>query len=391
MLASPSNRSQRRKLRQLIENAKSNVPLYKRLYADVSLSDQALSVPQMLERLPIITKSDLTSAPLDQRTNRRFDPKTLSVESTTGSTGQPFALRVDQSYIQKRNLRFLKGLLAAGYRPWQRLMLLTDRYADSTRAKLNRHYVSIEQSTSKILDAYQYIRPQVLYGFLTPLRLLAESLPSNSHRPKLIVSTAEMLDPRSRQQLETAFGCRVSDFYGLTEMGLVAHQGSKNAAYIMSSNSILTELIPDPNGSDRFRMIMTNLELHSSPVIRFESGDLAHVKTVDGRPAVVAIEGRCIDTIVRRDGSELSPYRITDALRDVAGLKRFKVTQRSVGEFHIELEVAAEARAKSEQNVRAILERLLGPDLNIAVYFRRKLIPDGARKFRPVESHVGRP
>ena len=134
---------------------------------------------------------------------------------------------------------------------------------------------------------------------------------------------------------------------------------------------------------------MTNLDLRASPVIRFDSGDLAYARPVDGALEITAFEGRAIDAIACRDGSELSPYRITDALRDVPGVSRFKVTQRDLTRFDVDLEAAPSARSQAADQVRAILGALLGPGLELTFRFSDRLIPDGTRKFRPVESQLG--
>lgn len=134
---------------------------------------------------------------------------------------------------------------------------------------------------------------------------------------------------------------------------------------------------------------MTNLDLHASPMIRYDTGDLAFVQeTVDG-PAIRCFEGRVIDTVVARDGSELSPYRITDALRDIPGLRRFKVTQQTIDEFDVAVEID-EAAASVRQRVESVFERLLGTGLQLKVLAVDQLICDGAQKFRPVESRVAR-
>jgi len=393
LLISGANRRQRKKLLRLIADARANVPMYRHLYADLELDDPDLALPEILSRLPVISKDDLMSATLDERRNRRCARAALLEESTTGSSGQPFTLYVDNRYTRVRNLRFLRGLLSAGFRPWHRVMLLTDRHTGSTRVGHNRYYVSVEQSTTAILDAYRRIRPHVLYGFLTPLRLLAECLTDTGEdprRPRLVISTAEMLDPHTRQLLRDAFGCPVSDFYGLTEMGLVAWQRPDIEGYIMSPNSVLTELIPNTGSKDRYKIIMTNLDLHASPIIRFDSGDLARVRNIDSKPVIVAFEGRCIDTIIRRAGEEISPYRITDAFRDLPGLRRFKITQHEITRFLVELEVDDQQQERIARDTRAILEKLLGADLQLDIQFRSKLVSEGSRKFRPVESLVAR-
>jgi phenylacetate-CoA ligase len=386
------NGAQRRKLRRLLVDAFRNVPMYRTLYGSLGLTESDFADPRILTRLPILSKAQLVATSLTDRTDRRFEVSRLTAESTTGSTGQPFTLYLDSRYRRRRNLRFLHGLMSAGYRPWHRMLLLTDRHAGLTR-KHNRYYQSVEQPAGEILDAYLKIRPQVLYGFATPLRMLAENLVRSGQehpRPRLVVSTAEMLDPATRRTLASAFSCPVYDFYGMTEMGLVAWQRRAVDGYITSRNAVVTELLPRDSCDGRYRMVMTNLDLRASPIIRFDSGDLAFADDIDGELRVMAFEGRSIDTIIRRDGGELSPYRITDALRDIPGVRRFKVTQRRMNGLTVDLEVDSRLRKQAVDRIRSILDELLGGGVDLSFGFTDKLVPDGAPKFRPIESLVPR-
>jgi hypothetical protein len=133
---------------------------------------------------------------------------------------------------------------------------------------------------------------------------------------------------------------------------------------------------------------MTNLDLRASPIIRLDSGDLAYADDMDGELRVMAFEGRSIDTIVRTDGTELSPYRITDALRDIRGVRRFKVTQRRLNGLTIELEVDPSLRSQAVNEIRSILDALLGDCVNLSFGFSDNLVAEGALKFRPVESRM---
>lgn len=385
--------TQQRKLRRLLAEAVSHVPFYRRSWKGLGLSSGELADPAVLARLPVLTKAELAGIPARERASRRFDLGRLAEESTTGSTGQPFSLYVDAAYRRRRNARFLRALLSSGYRPWQRLMLLTDRHAGSGLRRGRLHYVSVEQPTDAIAEAYARIRPAVLYGFATPLRLLAEHLRAagtDYPRPRLVISTAEVLDPATRRALAGAFSCPVADFYGMTEMGLVAWKRPGSAGYLMSHNAVVTEFVPAESCPGRYRMLMTNLDLLASPLIRFDSGDLAVLEEIDGKPTVTAFEGRRIDTVVCRDGSELSPYRITDALRDVAGLRRFRVTQRRTTDFAVDVEAEPAARETIARQIATIFDNLLGEGLQLEFTYSDRLVAEGARKFRPVTSEVPR-
>src|SRR5690606_7894901 len=97
---------QLRKLRRLLLDAWANVPMYRSLLGASGISSGELANLRDLARLPVITKSLLLATPIDRRTNRLFDASSLTRESTTGSTGQPFSLHMDRRYLWLRNLRF---------------------------------------------------------------------------------------------------------------------------------------------------------------------------------------------------------------------------------------------------------------------------------------------
>ena len=103
---------------------------------------------------------------------------------------------------------------------------------------------------------------------------------------------------------------------------------------------------------------------------------------------VVALEGRRLDTIVGRDGSELSPYEITLALQGLSGLNRFKVTQRAYSELLVELEADADAQDGLARKTRSLLREILGEDTVVDIRFRDRLVPEGSRKFGTIESLV---
>lgn len=384
--------AQLRILRRLLLDAWANVPMYRSLYGASGISVRELANLRDLTRLPVITKSLLLATPIEQRTNRLFDTSRLIRESTTGSTGQPFSLYIDRRYIWLRNLRFLGGLTSVGYRPWHRLMLLTDRHRNSSR-RGNWHYQSVERPTAELAERYRTVQPEVLYGFATPLRLLADCLSKEQARitkPLFVISTAEMLDTGTRQTLQAVFRCPVVDFYGMTEMGLAAWQRPGASEYIMSSRALI-ELVGDATCHGRYRMLMTNLDLRASPIIRLDTGDLVHVDDSSGRPTITAFEGRQIDSILCDDGTEISPYAVTDALRDIPGLRRFRITQHEFNAVAVELEVDSGLRDEAVNRIRLVLGELLGNGIDLSFAFQDSIITAGARKFRPVESRVPRP
>ena len=86
----------------------------------------------------------------------------------------------------------------------------------------------------------------------------------------------------------------------------------------------------------------------------------------------------------------MSPYRITDAFRDISGVERFKVTQHDLTAFEIGLEADPAVRGRVETEISDVLESLLGAGLQLVFRYDSEIIPQGSVKFRPVESRISR-
>jgi phenylacetate-CoA ligase len=296
---------------------------------------------------------------------------------------------MEPSYVAKRNFRFLRGLAAAGYRPWHKLMLLTETDRPGRRYLGRWSYASIGARAADNARAFRAYRPRILYGCATPLRLLAEQLESaGGPLPALqcVITTAEVLDTASRELLEKVLAAPVRDFYGLTEMGLVAWQARGADHYSVERNSIVTELIPLDEDSGRCRLLMTNLELFAAPLIRYDTGDI--VITENGR--IIGFEGRQLDVLTNSDGERISPYRITTAMQKLAGLRRFKLIETKIGSFALSVEADSDQHVSISRDATALLEELFGNEIKLDIQYMDRLIPEGTRKFRTIESHVPR-
>src|SRR5690606_628081 len=90
---------------------------YRRRFEQAGLRPDEHFTLDTLRRLPPVTKQELQEAAAAGELNTR-DPAIgrLATEYSSGSTGTPFAIQVDRAYKVNRNLRFLRGLYAAGYR-----------------------------------------------------------------------------------------------------------------------------------------------------------------------------------------------------------------------------------------------------------------------------------
>ena len=210
------DRIQKKKLGRLVRHAYATVPYYRTLMDCAGIKPNDIRSPADLASLPLTRKHDLQVLSLANIISSEFDPDRLTVEHTSGSTGQPFSLYFDPGFLRTRNLLFLRALISCGYRPWKKLLLITDLKNKSGTGPLpGWYYTSILHPPEILLQDLNRIKPDILYGCMTPLKILADFLLTSGqrfHRPAAIISTAETLDTNTRHLIENAFTTELFDF-----------------------------------------------------------------------------------------------------------------------------------------------------------------------------------
>lgn len=389
---------QAEKLRNLVRHAYETVPYYRVLFDKNGLKPETITSTDDLKLIPITRKADLQILPIDQLISTSFNGEALTAEHTSGSTGQPFSVHYDSDFVVLRNLLFLRALRATGYRFGQKMLLITD--LKNKRAKLfppRWHYTSLLNSQQQLCEDLNRLKPDILYGCKTPLKLLADHIEQthiNIHHPAKVISTAETLDPPTRRLLAEAFKAEIYDFYGLTEMGIVGWECKFHDGYHLSEDTTIVEYLPVKNLEGAFKLVMTNLHLKAMPLIRFETGDIIYPGS-DRRcgcgcrfSRFQRVEGRLADVICLKDGQRLSPYRLTCALETVEGLKTYRVIQDSLDRFTVLYESGIPDHKAVEEGICSALHAELGNQIETIVRKAEQSLSRPGRKFRIVESRI---
>ena len=389
-------RIQKQKLQRIVHSAYSNVGYYRRIFDEAGVGPDRIENVEDLRKIPLTTKAELQKWSVHDRLHRGFSAKTLARQHSSGSTGQPFTVYYDRGYHMIRNMLFLRGLMAAGYRFGRKIELITDS-GKKEKKLLRWHYCSILDSPERILASLNANKPDLVYGCKTPLIRLAEHIVHSGvqvHKPGCIISTAELLDAESRLLLESVFSARVLDFYGSTEMGLVGWQCSEGRGYHVSADSVIIELLPVDAASGLSKMVMTNLDLMAMPFIRYDSGDLC-TDFFEGQcgcgrtlSRIQKVEGRQVDCIKMRDGRMISPYRVTCAMEKILGVLKYQVIQTDWDDFTVNVQCRSSDATAAKDAVRKTMYRLLGNGVRIHLASDAAVQAPVEGKFRVVKSLV---
>ncbi len=138
--------------------------------------------------------------------------------------------------------------------------------------------------------------------------------------------------PETRRRIESAWGARVIDHSGMTEVGPVAVEPfDKPGCLVPLSDHYIAEIVDPKTGTATSdgttgELVLTNLGRLGSPLIRYRTGDLVQPKRgADGRVYFVGgIIGRADDMIHLR-GNNVYPSAIESIVRRFPEVAEYRV------------------------------------------------------------------
>lgn len=381
----------RKRLRKLVRHAYRWTRYYRRRFDEAGISPDMIRSEADLPLIPASSRAELQGAGPDALTSRAFDRRHLTIEKTSGSSGRPLELYVDRAWVARRNAMFLRALGASGYRLPQKMVLLTSGPGRYRAWPLRWRYVPFDTAPDVVVEQVRQFAPVILYGWVTPLRRLAEHLrEGGGDMPSVrtVVATAETLDARTRRFLETRIGAEVFQIYGLTEMGAVGWECRAHDGLHVAEESTIVESVDG-------RLLLTNLALLGTPLLRYDCGDLADWHECAecacgcGYRRLARVEGREVDCVRLQDGRLVSPYQFTLALEGVKSLATYQVIQTSLDRIEVKY-VLRSRDPEASGRVRSALAGLVGSEIAIVPEELRDLTPEPGRKFRVVERRIER-
>ncbi|MBD3671891.1 MAG: AMP-binding protein [Planctomycetaceae bacterium] len=185
--------------------------------------------------------------------------------------------------------------------------------------------------------------------------------------------------PAIRQQIESAFGARVFDHWGMTEIGSLGVESVNYAdgLYLLETECIAE--ITDPESGqpveagETGELVITNLGRWGSPVIRYRTGDLVREDLTESPDGLClkrlrgGVLGRADDMMTIR-GNNVFPSSIDAIVREfdrVAEYRMHFTTRREMNHLKIEIEpLASLAGTDAEQELLTDINRAIKDRMN---------------------------
>ncbi len=335
-------------LRQLVRTAYSEVPFYRHLFDSAGVSWSDIREVGDLQRLPVVTKSMLRACAGQTTRPTGFR---CHVESSSGSTGEPFLVSEDSQTAGYRRAAFMLALEWAGWkagephlqtgatlgRDWR--LLLKDML-------LRCHYVPAmhldDESMDRVLDTISTRRLRHLWGYpcaLNALALRARAVGWNGSPMSSVVTWADQLYPEYRVNIETTFRTKVLDTYGCAEGMQISAQCGHGEHYHVQAMDTIVEYLDEcgePVKVGRLgRVVLTRLLPGPMPFLRYDVGDLAvpcaRQACSCGRQweLMQSIVGRQTDVVVSPSGKRFFLHFFSLYLECFPEIQEYQVVQTS--------------------------------------------------------------
>jgi len=161
-----------------------------------------------------------------------------------------------------------------------------------------------------------------------------------------------------RDQLEAAWGARVLDHYGLTEVGPVAfeHADTPGSMAVLTSHYVAEVIDVDASGIGE--LVLTTLKRTSCPVVRYRTGDLVRLQ---GDRLFGGIHGR-VDDMLHVRGNNVYPSAVEAIVRRFPEVAEFRLVVEESGalvDMRVELEPRPDAAGDLASRVQQALRKEL--------------------------------
>lgn len=399
------------RLREFLSKVGKHVPYYRNLFRERAFDPSTVRSISDLARLPFLTK-EIIRANTDQLKSEVAQG--LSRFNTGGSSGEPLIF-----FLGKERVSHDVAAKWRATRWWNvdigdpeivvwgsPIELGTQDRVRQIRDSLLRTKLlpAFEMSEAK-LDSFvaeiRAMRPKMLFGYPSALAHIAHHAETRSQRMdglgiRVAFVTSEKLYDHQREQISRVFGCRVANGYGGRDAGFLAHTCPSGGMHI-AAEDIIVEIVDDagnpvPHGQAG-EIVTTHLATKDFPFVRYRTGD---VGVLDDRPCpcgrglplLKEIQGRATDFLVAQDGTVMHGLALVYVLRDLPGVRQFKIVQESLQRTRILVVTDAGFHEESTGIIVAGVKQRLGQAVQVEIE-RVDIIPkEASGKYRYVVSRV---
>lgn len=396
-----------RKLKRLAIHAFEQSEFYNQRMKAVQFNPYEMTNPAEIEQIPVLTRSDL------QKYWRKIVAKNYNINhlnkgSSSGSTGSPVIYYKDSIASSAGEAANYLGWSFSGFKlgmkglhiwgnpatvnnEWQRL-------SSKVKAKIYNHYkfpaykLTSKNQFEELVNILKKGNFTFLDGYTNAIYLLANYIKENKISIKgidFIFTTGENLLDYQRDIIEKYLG-PVYDAYGCSEINGVAYQCGYCNSYHTIDNHVYVEF-GDYVDNDTQKLIITDLDNSSFPLIRYENDDLVQKDSFESNCKVPfgtfkKIVGRQSDIIDLPDGGYLSVPSFFGSmlLKQIGGVKHYQVIRETKDFLRIRMDLNRDLTKEEFTILNHSLNEYIGNQMRWEIDTSKKINVESNGKFKQV-------
>jgi phenylacetate-CoA ligase len=399
------------RLREFLVDVGTHVPYYRNMFQGIGFDPQRVSSTADLRDIPFLTKSDIRA---NTEAIRHSQAGPLARFNTGGSSGEPLIF-----FIGKKRISHDVAAKWRATRWWgvdigdpeivvwgSPIELGKQDRVKNYRDKVLRTQLlpAFEMSEAKVdgfIATIRSVRPRMLFGYPSALSHIARharqrGIELSDLGIKVAFVTSERLYDEQREIIRRVFGCPVANGYGGRDAGFIAHECPSGGMHI-TSDDLVVEIVDSagdvqPPGVAG-EIVVTHMATRDFPFIRYRTGDIGMLDTKTcacGRslPLLKEIQGRTTDFVIAADGTVMHGLSLIYVLRDLPGVKSFKVIQESRDLTRVLLVTDDAFDGRSGDAIVKGFQARLGAGVQIAIERVEQIPAEKSGKFRYIVSHA---
>lgn len=402
-------RYQEEKLKNLLLYAYNNVPYYKKVLKKARVIQNGEVLLENFHKIPILTKDIIRE---EKKNLFSKEKRKKTYENTSGgSTGEPVRFLQDGHYsdwniankiyyktftsqdIGERELRLWGSErdLLEGKESFK-IRLRNWLY---NRKEFNSFKMS-KEDMERFVEEWNRFKPEWVEAYVQSIHEFAKFVKENKknvYKPKGILTSAGTLYPEIKKEIEDIFKTKVFNRYGSREVGDVACSCEKNEGLHVSIYNQYLEIVKKKEDDDFGKIIVTNLNNYSMPLIRYDIGDIAVPSKKEkcscgrGMPLIGEVKGRDVNLFKTKKGELIDGEFFTHEFYLKSWVKKFQVVQKDYE--LIEISVVGVKNIKEMDIIERDIKKVMGDDCKITWKFVKEIKSLKNGKYLYVISEVG--
>ena len=295
------------KLKELLENAKKHSPYYKVKLKNINITEFKSLLD--LKKIPVTTKQELFESRNLIQTALNFNKQITA--RTSGTDGKSLVFKREEAADSFNRASIQRGYSWYGINYWDKngyfwglnfsyLQKYKSRVLDALQNRF-RIFSFEEKKLKKFviqLKKAKYVHGYSSMIYQTALLINASKLqrPSNI---KMVKGTSEKIFDGYQEEVIKAFGTKIISEYGATESGIIAFECPFGNMHI-NMEGVLVEEIEN-------EIVVTNLQMHSFPIIRYKLGDYIKLST-SRKKCKCGLEHKILEEVTGRIGENIYGY-----------------------------------------------------------------------------------